>query len=166
MQRYQVVVNGNTYSVTVKSIVGATAVVDVDGWEFHVAIDEESELGGSVATHINAAGPSPGDSKSAPAVAKSPTTKKRSSALEALGPRKTAAPEVSGKGVVSANLPGQIVEIIAKVGDEVKKGQLVCKMEAMKMVNEVVATVDGTIKEILVEEKQNVLENQPLMIID
>ena len=36
----------------------------------------------------------------------------------------------------------------------------------MKMVNEVLATIDGTIKEILVKDQQNVLENQPLMIIE
>ena len=63
-------------------------------------------------------------------------------------------------------MPGLIVEISVKVGDQIKKGQLVCKMEAMKMVNEVVSTIDGTVKQILVKEQQNVLENQPLIIIE
>jgi len=173
MQRYQVVVNGNTYSVTVKSIVGNTAIVDVDGWEFQVAIGEDEDFAGDFGGIVAAAGGATAGMqtvnkplKSRPSAAPGSTTKKRASALEALGPRKAKVPTLSGKGVVAAHLPGQIVEIAVKVGDTVKKGDVVGKMEAMKMVNEVLATIDGTIMEILVKEKQNVLENQPLMIIE
>jgi biotin carboxyl carrier protein len=72
----------------------------------------------------------------------------------------------SGKGVIAAHLPGLILEIFVKSGDRVKSGDLVIKMEAMKMVNEVRSRVDGTVKDILVAVQQNVLENQPLLIIE
>jgi biotin carboxyl carrier protein len=173
MQRYQVVVNGNTYTVTVKSIVGNTAVVDVDGWEFQVGIGDGATMpvnGPQIAAATGTAAQSnpsaPQTRQGPPTVKRESTGKKRASALEQLGPKKAAVPQVEGKGVISAHLPGQIVEINVKVGDTVSKGDTVCKMEAMKMVNEVKATDDGTVKEILVEERQNVLENQPLMIID
>jgi len=170
MQRYQVVVNGNTYTVTVKSLLGSTAIVDVDGWEFQVAISDGDLQPEFVAHSTTAATPSapPATSKAfpTPAAAPSDKTKKRSSALEQLGPRKATVPEISGNGVVAAHLPGLIIELAVKEGDTVSRGDLVCKMEAMKMVNEVHAPIDGVVKEILVKEQQNVLENQPLMIIE
>ncbi len=172
MQRYQVVVNGNTYTVTVKSLVGNTAIVDVDGWEFQVAIGEGEDGADFQPLVAAATGAVQSDTKIpvTPSKPVPPTVKnagkKRSSALEELGPKKSSATQISGKGVIAAHLPGQIVEIVVKVGDTVKKGDLVCKMEAMKMVNEVNATIDGVIKEILIKEQQNVLENQPLMVIE
>ena len=170
MQRYQVVVNGNTYTVTVKSLLGSTAIVDVDGWEFQVAIsdgDLQPEFVAHSTTAAASSAPAATPKASPPPVAApSDKTKKRSSALEHLGPRKATVPEISGKGVVAAHLPGLIIELAVKEGDSVSRGDLVCKMEAMKMVNEVHAPVDGVVKEILVKEQQNVLENQPLMIIE
>lgn len=49
-----------------------------------------------------------------------------------------------------------------KVGDKVRKGEVVCIIEAMKLMNEITSTVDGTIVEILVENESVVEYNQPL----
>lgn len=43
-----------------------------------------------------------------------------------------------------------------KVGDSVKKGDVLCLIESMKLMNEVVAKEDGTITEILVKNGQSV----------
>lgn len=48
------------------------------------------------------------------------------------------------------------------VGDTVKKGEVVCIVEAMKLMNEITSTVDGTITEVLVENEAIVEYNQPL----
>ncbi len=170
MQRYQVVVNGNTYTVTVKSLVGSTAIVDVDGWEFQVAVGEGEESP-EFKPHLATAMPQP-VRQTAPASRPPPPSvstdraKKRANALEQLALKKASVPQISGAGVVAAHLPGLIIEINVKEGDEVGRGDVVCKMEAMKMVNEVRAPIDGVVKEILVNEQQNVLENQPLLIIE
>ena len=50
-------------------------------------------------------------------------------------------------------------------GDSVKKGQVLCIIEAMKLMNEIEADADGTIKAILVEDGQPVEFDQPLFII-
>jgi len=169
MQRYRVEVNGNMYTVTVKSLGGNRAVVDVDGWEFQVGIIEgevATDFVPVAAAQASTEGPSP---ESIPAPSASPresAPRKRSSALEHLSTRKASPHHVLGKGVVAAHLPGQIVEINVNVGDKVSMGDLLCKMEAMKMVNEVRSPIDGVVKEILVKESQNVLEHQPLMVID
>lgn len=45
-------------------------------------------------------------------------------------------------------MPGKILDVKAKVGDAVKKGQVILILEAMKMENEVVAPEDGTVASI------------------
>ena len=53
-----------------------------------------------------------------------------------------------------------------KVGSKVNKGDIVCIVEAMKLMNEVTATESGTIKEILVENGDFVEFGQPLFVIE
>lgn len=52
-----------------------------------------------------------------------------------------------------------------KVGDKVKKGQVVCIVEAMKLMNEIESTVDGEIVEVLVENEDMVEYGQKLFVI-
>lgn len=53
----------------------------------------------------------------------------------------------------------------AEVGDTVKKGQTVCIIEAMKLMNEIETDADGVIKQILVENGQPVEYGEPLFVI-
>ncbi|KAG2437977.1 hypothetical protein HXX76_005591 [Chlamydomonas incerta] len=53
----------------------------------------------------------------------------------------------------------------SKVGDKVKKGQTVCIIEAMKLMNEIEAEVGGEVIKFLVENGQPVTVGQPIMII-
>jgi len=48
------------------------------------------------------------------------------------------------------------------VGDEIKAGQVICIIDAMKLMNEITADVDGEIVEILVEDGQPVEYDQPI----
>ncbi len=52
------------------------------------------------------------------------------------------------------------------VGDRVKPGDILCIIEAMKLMNEIECEVSGTITEILVENAQAVEFDQPLFLID
>ena len=52
-----------------------------------------------------------------------------------------------------------------KVGDSVKKGDVVCIVEAMKVMNEVVSEFDGVIKAVLAENEVLVEYGQPLFIV-
>lgn len=56
-------------------------------------------------------------------------------------------------------------EPFVKVGDTVKKGQVLGIVEAMKLMNEIESEFDGTVKAILVENEQMVEYGQPLFII-
>ncbi|MCB1620447.1 MAG: acetyl-CoA carboxylase biotin carboxyl carrier protein [Thiothrix sp.] len=53
-----------------------------------------------------------------------------------------------------------------EVGQEVRTGDTLCIIEAMKMLNQIQADKSGTVKAVLVENEQPVEYGQPLMIID
>lgn len=55
--------------------------------------------------------------------------------------------------------------VFKKVGDEVKVGETICIVEAMKVMNEIKSEQDGVIAEVLVEDSQVVEYNQPLFRI-
>lgn len=61
--------------------------------------------------------------------------------------------------------PSPDSENYVSVGSKVKSGEVVCIVEAMKIMNEIKSEVDGEVYEILVENEDIVEYNQPLMII-
>ena len=63
-----------------------------------------------------------------------------------------------------ASNPG--AKALADVGTAIKKGQSVCIIEAMKIMNEIESDVDGTVTKVLVENGQAVEYGQPLFIIE
>ncbi|MBN2397856.1 MAG: acetyl-CoA carboxylase biotin carboxyl carrier protein subunit [Deltaproteobacteria bacterium] len=67
---------------------------------------------------------------------------------------------------ITAPMPGNIVEILVKVGDAVSENDEVIILEAMKMENPIFAPCDGTVKEIKVKEKDSVEADQVLMILE
>ena len=69
-------------------------------------------------------------------------------AAPAQAPR-AAAP--AGGTKVTSPLPGTLLRIIAKNGTSVKKGDLVCIIEAMKMENEIFAPADGVVNTVASE---------------
>ena len=62
--------------------------------------------------------------------------------------------------------PSPGADPLVKVGDTVKKGQVVCIIEAMKLLNEVEADADGVVKEVCVENGQPVEFGQALFILE
>lgn len=62
--------------------------------------------------------------------------------------------------------PNPTAEPFVEVGTQVKEGQTVCIIEAMKILNEIEADRTGTIKQVLVENGQAVEYGQPLFIIE
>lgn len=96
--------------------------------------------------------------------------------LEAVEEVKTAAPKAEAKTApatapvsdgsskdVLAPIQGQVTNIKVNVGDQVKKGQTVFIIEAMKLENEVSSPFDGVVSEILVSKGANVTNKQVIM---
>ena len=98
--------------------------VTVNGVAYDVVVEE---LNGSVAPAPVAAAP-----VAAPKAASAPV----------------AAPKASGNAgatAVKAPMPGTIIKVNVKVGDAVKKGDVLCVLEAMKMENDIMAPADGVV---------------------
>lgn len=62
--------------------------------------------------------------------------------------------------------PSEDAEPFVKVGDIVKKGQIVAIVEAMKLMNEIESEHDGVIKEILVQNATGVEYGEPLFVVE
>lgn len=71
-----------------------------------------------------------------------------------------------GRQVVVAPMPGVILKTYVRKGDEVKKGDPLCVLVAMKMENEIRSVADGVVKEIFVEENTKVGLNERIMVVE
>lgn len=78
-----------------------------------------------------------------------------------------AAPHVQAVAgeALTAPMPGTIITVLKKVGDKVAEGEVVCILEAMKMENEVVAAIAGTVGQVLVAKGSVVKTGDPLVMI-
>lgn len=62
--------------------------------------------------------------------------------------------------------PSEDADPFVKVGDPVKKGQVVGIVEAMKLMNEITSDCDGVVREVCVENAEAVEYGQPLFVIE
>lgn len=76
----------------------------------------------------------------------------------------SAAPKAApGAKVVEAPLPGTITKVLVAAGQTIKAGDVVIKMEAMKMENDITSEFSGTVKSVLVEQGAQVQSGQALV---
>ncbi len=75
-------------------------------------------------------------------------------------------PRATNPGHVTTSMPGTIVDVLVKVGDEVKAGDPVFITEAMKMETEVQAPISGTIKAIHISKGDTVNPDETLIEIE
>ena len=160
MKEYKYKINGNEYSVAIIDLEGDKAAVEVNGVSYQVDILTEGYTAPAprpAAKPAAAPAPAPAAAPAAPAPAPQPIAP----AAPAAEP---AAP--AGKGTaVQSPLPGVILDIKVAVGDQVKAGQPVAILEAMKMENNINAECDGVITAIKVSKGDNILEGSDIVII-
>jgi biotin carboxyl carrier protein len=73
--------------------------------------------------------------------------------------------KIAVEGAVTAPMTGKIVKVKVKKGDQIKTGQVLCVIEAMKMENEISAPRAGTIQEVNVADGTPVNEGDTLFVI-
>ena len=145
MKEYKFKINGNEYNVAINDIAGQTADVTVNGVSYSVELE-------------NAPAAAPAAPKAA-----APVAAPAAAPTAAPAAPKAAAP-AGGKAITSP-LPGVILSIDVKEGQEVKRGQKVAVLEAMKMENEILSEFDGTISAIHVSKGDSVLEGAKVVTI-
>lgn len=97
----------------------------------------------------------------APAAAPAPAAESQAESVPALTGHPVKSPMVGT--YYAASSPG--ADPFVKVGQQVKAGDVICIVEAMKMMNQIEADKAGTIEAILVDDGQPVEFDQPLVII-
>ena len=136
MKNYKFTISGTQYEVDILSIEGNLAKIEVNGTPYQVEIHREVKQ------------------------AKTPTIVR--SAVK--DPQRDIEKKSGGaKTVIKSPLPGTIINIFIKPGDEVKKNQKLFSLEAMKMENEIKAERDGVVASILVSPGQSVLQEEVVM---
>lgn len=73
---------------------------------------------------------------------------------------------IGGAGSISSPMPGRVVKLLVKIGDQVKAGQAVVVVSAMKMESEYKSGIDGVVKKILVKEGQTIEGNEVLVVVE
>lgn len=71
-----------------------------------------------------------------------------------------------GPYVLKSPMPGLIIDVLAKPGDKIAEGSAVVVIEAMKMQNELVSEVNGTVREVNVKPQETVDSQAPLLVIE
>ena len=79
---------------------------------------------------------------------------------------KPAAQGAQGANKVTAPMPGTILNVKVSAGQTVKKGDVICVLEAMKMENDIPAPCDGVIASINVQKGANVAANDVIATIN
>ncbi len=139
MKEYKYTIEGKEYIVTIGEIVENIASVNVNGEDFKVEMEPESE-----------------------------PEKKKVTLGQPVKEQETESPaaNVNTANAIKAPLPGVITSIEVEVGQQVKAGDTLIVLEAMKMANNIEAEKDGTVTAICVKQGENVLEDAPLVVIE
>ena len=94
------------------------------------------------------------------------TLKKHSKLTEVLEKASALGGAGGGDRNLASQIPGRVVNIAAKAGTEVKKGDVIVVLESMKMQVAVKAHKDGNLKEIKVKQGASVARNDVLAVIE
>lgn len=79
---------------------------------------------------------------------------------------KASASQASGANKVTAPMPGTILDVKVTVGQSVKKGDVICVLEAMKMENDIPAPCDGVVASINIQKGSSVAANDILVSLN
>lgn len=94
------------------------------------------------------------------------TVKKHSKLTEVLEKASALSGAGGGDRNLTSQIPGRVVNIAAKAGTEVKKGDVIVILESMKMQVAVKAHKNGNLKEIKVKQGASVARNDVLAVIE
>jgi biotin carboxyl carrier protein len=145
MKNFKFTINGNEYDAEIIGIEDSTAEVSVNGVTYSVEIDRKMQTTKTPKLIRTLAVPS---TDSHPSVSK------------------TASPSApKGTGNIKSPLPGVILELYVREGDNVKIGQKLLMLEAMKMENIINADKEGRVASIKAGKGDSVMEGDILIVI-
>ena len=133
--KYIVKVADKSYEVEMEDIHARPVIARVDGQTFEVSPENEVKL----------------------------VSQKEATLLKPVEVSKSPSSSSIGGNEMTAPLPGTVIEIFIKAGDQIEAGQVILIIEAMKMKNSIRSTRAGKIVEVLVNAGQTVAHKEPLV---
>ena len=142
MKKYKFIIKGHDYEVDILNYENDVVELEVNGTHYSVEVQREVKDKPKTPRLVRTAVPKPSPEEAGIARAPSPTV------------------------TVKTPLPGTILKILAKEGDQVKKGDTLLIMEAMKMENNIIAEKAGKVVQVRVKEGDTVLQNDVLVVLE
>jgi biotin carboxyl carrier protein len=133
--KYKVSISDKSYEVEIEDIHARPIVAHVDGQKFEVHPESGSK----------------------------PEVQKEADESKPVIVSTQPAARVGNGNELTAPLPGTIISIFVKAGDEIEAGKVVLIIEAMKMKNSIRTTRGGIVAEVLVNPGQTVAHKQALV---
>jgi biotin carboxyl carrier protein len=127
--------------------------IRVNGNEYEVEVEEITSPQGNPSAMKTAADPARQQQTNTPA------------ASQAVKPAAAPAQVREGAEAIAAPMPGTIVDILVQAGAQVKSGQTLIILEAMKMQNEILATHDCTVAEVHIAKGASVNAGDLLIVL-
>lgn len=168
MRRYRIEVGGRTHVIDVQEVTSTEFRVSVGGQELNVTLSAAEDVPEAVITPgIAPAGDEDDRRMAAPSAAPF-----KPAAPDTLKPMVPAAPPPlppaqpergAESALLKAPMPGTITAVQTSAGESVVKGQVLLKLEAMKMVNAIKSPRDGVVSEVRVQAGQTVSHGQVLV---
>lgn len=143
MKKFSFTINGNSYDCEIKSVEDNMAEVEVNGVSYSVEFDRVLETTKTPKLVRSEAIPS------------TDITKSEQKTSSPAGPK--------GSGFIKSPLPGTIIDIHVNVGDNVKAGDKLLTLEAMKMENIINSDKSGKIVKIAFKKGDAVMEGDILI---
>lgn len=167
MATYKVKAYGKEYTVEVIEQASGARII-VEGYSFEVEQAAPGSVPGQSVARPAARPAAPAAPAAAPAAAPPAKAKKAAAKSDApaAAPAAAAKAPATGRGAVVAPIPGVITKVCVVEGQEVKAGETVVKLEAMKMENDITALTSGVVKEVAVAEGTEVSDGQLLVLIE
>ncbi len=138
MKSYKFTIRGHNYDVEIQDFEDNIANIEVNGTKYAVEVQHEVKRA-KIPVFIRKDVPSPA---------------RRESKIKK---------DISSTVLVKSPLPGNIMQVFVKPGDEVKKGDKLLMYEAMKMENMILAEKDGIIVSVKVQPGDGVLQDDVLI---
>ena len=142
MKSFKFLINGNQYEVDVLDVDGIMAKIEVNGTVYDVEMQREIP---KIKTAVT------------------PPPKARE-----VKETKPSAEKSAGTGKAAelrAPLPGVIIQVMVRPGDEVTVGQTLCTLETMKMENAIKTETGGKVASVNIAPGQSVLQDEVLIVI-
>lgn len=147
MKNYKMIINGEKYEAKILSYTGSEAKVNVNGVDYNVEIEDDG-------------------SYSVPKPVRKSTQKSTINPQPKINPVQPKRTElVSDSDSIVAPIPGTIIDIKVKTGDNIQANQPIMIIEAMKMESEISSEKAGSVKAIHVNKGDSVQEGQILIEI-